>query len=53
MVAQRLAASGLEARVAWEFEYIVLEEDGRAALPANRCWSADNRSWEPANPWPR
>jgi glutamine synthetase len=44
---ERAAAVGLEARVGWEFECIVLEETDiagdnpvRAAWPANRCWSA-------------
>jgi glutamine synthetase len=40
---ERAAASGVEARVGWEFECLVLEPgsgDPRPAMPDNRCWSA-------------
>jgi glutamine synthetase len=40
---ERAAASGLEARVGWEFECLVLESDADATTPTmkdNRCWSA-------------
>ena len=42
----RAAALGLEARVGWEFECIVLEEDGTAAMTDNRCWSAATMATE-------
>ena len=40
---RRAAASGLEARTAWEFECLVLEPGSgtpTAAMADNRCWSA-------------
>ena len=43
---ERAAELGVEARVGWEFECIVLEEDMRPAMADNRCWSASTMATE-------
>ncbi len=43
---ERATSLGLEARVGWEFECIVLEEDLGPAMGDNRCWSAATMATE-------
>jgi glutamine synthetase len=43
---ERAADLGLEARVGWEFECIVLEEELRPTMGDNRCWSASTMAVE-------
>jgi glutamine synthetase len=43
---ERAASLGVEARVGWEFECIVLERDLHPAMSDNRCWSASTMASE-------
>lgn len=43
---ERAAELGVDARVGWEFECIVLEEEMRPTMLDNRCWSASTMATE-------